>query len=389
MRIFYFYQYFTTPEGSWSTRVHDFTREWVARGHNVTVVTAVYAKSDLRPIRFIDTQTFNGVTVKIINVRIDNKQSTLQRVFSFLVYMWIASLYALFGRYQLAIASSGPLSLMIPGIIARLIRRKNFVFEVRDLWPQGAIELGLLKKGFMANTLLFMARFAYRVADLVVTLSPGMTQYIQQRYKTHNITTVTNGIDLALIPDDLRKPVTPYAIYFGNLGEVNHSMFLVDVGAALKFLGRTDIEIWIFGDGPLKETLDQAIQQQDLHHMNRHGLVPKTQLMGKVKDALATLIPLMSLPVLNTSSPNKLFESVACGTPVVQTTKGWLEELIETHGVGKTTNNAQKAAEFLIQLADNADLRASFRDRCVRLAKTEFGTKKLALDMIQAIEQLS
>ncbi len=63
MKILYFYQYFSTSRGSWGTRVHEFTSEWVKKGHSVTVITSVYAKSDLKASKFIEVQTFDGVKV--------------------------------------------------------------------------------------------------------------------------------------------------------------------------------------------------------------------------------------------------------------------------------------------------------------------------------------
>ena len=86
MRIVYFYQYFSTPKGSWGTRVYEFASEWVKQGHEVFVVTSVYSKSDIKATKFIEDQNFEGIQVKIINVTIDNKQPFLKRIISFLVY---------------------------------------------------------------------------------------------------------------------------------------------------------------------------------------------------------------------------------------------------------------------------------------------------------------
>jgi hypothetical protein len=74
MTIIYFYQYFTTPKGSYGTRVYEFTKKWVEKGHKVIVVTSVYSKSDIRATKFLETQEIDGITLKIINVTIDNKQ---------------------------------------------------------------------------------------------------------------------------------------------------------------------------------------------------------------------------------------------------------------------------------------------------------------------------
>jgi hypothetical protein len=139
LKILYFYQYFSTPKGAWGTRVYDFAKNWVAEGHEVTVVSAIYSKSDLSASRIVESQLHDGIQVKVINVRIDNKQSFGKRIWSFIVYMLYSSWYALRLPADVVVASSGPITVGFPGLIARIFRGKKLVFEVRDLWPAGAI----------------------------------------------------------------------------------------------------------------------------------------------------------------------------------------------------------------------------------------------------------
>src|SRR5438270_12120765 len=68
MRIVYFYQYFTTPKGAWSTRAYEFARRWVRAGDSVTVVTSVYDKSDLDPQKLISRFDIEGIDVRVINI---------------------------------------------------------------------------------------------------------------------------------------------------------------------------------------------------------------------------------------------------------------------------------------------------------------------------------
>jgi len=115
MKIVYFYQYFSTPKGSWGTRVYEFAKEWVKEGHEVTVVTSVYSKSDIKAEKLIEDQYFEGIHVKIINVTIDNKQPFLKRIWSFIQYSLLSSYYALTLPADIVIASSGPITVGLPG----------------------------------------------------------------------------------------------------------------------------------------------------------------------------------------------------------------------------------------------------------------------------------
>src|SRR5690554_4101794 len=144
MKIVYFYQYFSTPKGSWGTRVYEFSKEWVKQGHEVTIVSSIYSKSDLNAKKLIEDQFFDGIHVKVINVVIDNKQSILKRIWTFIQYSFFSSYYALTLNADIVIASSGPITVGIPALIARYIRGRKLIFETRDLWPESAIELGII-----------------------------------------------------------------------------------------------------------------------------------------------------------------------------------------------------------------------------------------------------
>ena len=128
MKILFTNIYFTTPKGSYGTRVYEFTKNWVERGHKVIVITSPYAKSDVRATKFLETQLIDGITLKIINVSIDNKHSFTRRIYSFLVYTFFSIFYALTLKCDLVIASSGPITVGVPGLIAKIFRRKTSYF---------------------------------------------------------------------------------------------------------------------------------------------------------------------------------------------------------------------------------------------------------------------
>ena len=155
MRIVYFYQYFGTPKGSWSTRVYEFTRRWVQSGDSVTVVTSVYDKSDLKPDKLVSRFDIEGIDVRVINVKQSNKHGKWLRFFTFATYAAFSCWYALFLKADVVVASSGPITVGLPGLVARYLRRIPFVFEVRDLWPEGAVQLGIISNPLLIRTARF------------------------------------------------------------------------------------------------------------------------------------------------------------------------------------------------------------------------------------------
>ena len=394
MTIIYFYQYFTTPKGSYGTRVYEFTKKWVEKGHKVIVVTSVYAKSDIRATKFLETQEIDGITLKIINVTIDNKQSFLKRIYTFLVYSLFSISYALTLKFDIVIASSGPITVGVPGLVAKIFRRKKFVFEVRDLWPEGPIELGVLNNKLIQKASYAFEKICYKSSSLVVALSPGMKSNITDRFPETNVISVTNSANIELFSSPKKAIIHPqlvgkkFAIYTGNIGLVNNSELLYRTAKKLKEQGRGDIAIVLIGDGQQKEEIMK--KSEGLNTILFLGLMPKIELINYVKNALVSLIPLNDTPMLSTSSPNKLFESMAAAVPVIQTTNGWIKEMLEESQSGFTVSptNEDELFDKLIFLADNQIEAEKIGKRGLEFARRNFDKNILSERMIKAIEKI-
>lgn len=396
MKILYFYQYFSTSKGSWGTRVHEFTKEWVKKGHQVTVVTSVYSKSDISSSKFVEPQYFDGVKVIIINVRIDNRQTFPKRIFSFLTYSILSCWYALTYPTQVVIASSGPITAWIPGLFAKWFRGKKLVFEARDLWPDGAIELGIIKNPYMIKLARRFEKLCYQSADLIVALSTGMEKEILVKSPQGKVITVTNAANISLFstprlfPADLGITSKSYAIYTGNIGEVNNSVWLLEAAKHLQ-KKNAPLKILIIGEGQQRELIDQEIKDHRLHTLLRWPLMPKENLVALIQHALVSLVPLKGTPILDTSSPNKFFESLSAGVPVVQNTQGWMKDFLNEYQVGFTLppDDPEALADLLISLTSDPDRVQGMKDRALEVSKVEFDKNRLADKMITSIESLA
>jgi len=392
MKILYFYQYFSTPKGAWGTRVYEFAKEWVAQGHEVTVVTSIYTKSDLKAEKLIEDQVFEGINVKVINVKIDNKQSIIKRILSFIKYSVLSCYYALMLPADVVIASSGPITVGLPGLLARYIRGRKLVFETRDLWPEGAIELGIIKNKVFQKLAYWFEKKCYRASSYIITLSPGMSENIKARFGIKNILDVTNAANIEMfsfplkLQDETLKKKS-YAIYTGNIGIVNNSYWLYKAAKELIAMGRGDIKILLIGDGQQREELELLASQEDVHNFKILGLMPKNELIAYIQNAFISLVPLKGSPVLDTSSPNKFFESLAAGVPVIQNTQGWMKDFLIEHNVGITLdpNNPRQLAEKLLCMHDNPALALEMGDKAQIIAKEFFDKDYLANKMLSVL----
>lgn len=394
MKILYFYQYFSTSRGSWGTRVHEFAKNWVEAGHEVTVVTAVYSKSDIKASRLIEDQIYDGIKVKVINVLIDNRQGFLKRIWSFVRFMFFSSWFALILPADVVVASSGPITVGFPGLIARYVRGKKLVFETRDLWPAGAVELGIIKNKALTKLAYAFEKRCYKASSHIITLSPGMSQDIAMRYGFAKQTSVTNAANIPLfsIKTFYETPFTGrnYAIYTGNIGEVNNSSWLLDAARRLKKMQREDILILLIGEGQQREMLEEFARKEGVNNFIRLGLMPKNALVTYIQQAMVSLVPLKATPVLETSSPNKFFESLAAGVPVIQNTRGWMKEFLDEHNVGFTVDgdDSQALADLLVQISENGFELERMREKAKKVAAEHFDKDILSRRMLNVLENV-
>jgi glycosyltransferase involved in cell wall biosynthesis len=365
----------------------------VKKGHEVTVVSSIYSKSDLKASKLLETQWIDGIQVKVINVRIDNKQHKLKRIYTFIVYALLSSWYAIRLPADVVVASSGPITVGIPGLVARYLRNRILVFETRDLWPEGAIELGIIKNKLVKYLAYTFERFCYRASALIVALSPGMKQYIEKRHGHHNVISVTNAANIALFstpatfPENIDLEPKKYAIYTGNIGEVNNAYWMLEAAKILHQRGEKRIKIVLIGDGQQKDVIKNEAQEFGLSNFLILDLMTKNDLIPLIQQALVSLVPLKGTPVLDTSSPNKFFESLAAGVPIIQNTNGWMKKFLEDYNVGFTIdpNRPEALADCLIEIMGKPALLSQMGKNGAALAKQQFDKTVLAQQMLDGL----
>lgn len=395
MKILIFYQYFGTPNGSWSTRFYEFARRWVQAGHEVTIVTAPYEKSDIKAKGFISRQTIEGIKLIVINTPDSNRVSILKRALNSLMFSLTASYFALTQKTDLVISSSGPITIGIPGLIAKFFRRKPFIFEIRDLWPGGGIEMGKIKNKWLIRLALNFEKFLYNKANLVVSCSDGQKNNIQKRYSQIKCVTIPHGGDLDLF--DIKKTNseisehTKLFTHIGSLGFIHNCKLILEAADIIKKAGRDkDIKIIFIGDGAERSELELIQQNLELNNIEFWGLLPKKELPKWVKSSTATLFTTLNNETQNTSCPNKIFDSFAAGVPIIQTTTDWIKELIEKEncGINVSPNNPKELADAILKIADDKILHEKLSANAERVAKTLFNGDLLANQYLEEIKLL-
>lgn len=326
-RITYIHQYFKTPDQPGGGRSWEFARRLVADGHQVTVICAGPTSRRYEA---------EGVQVVQAAVSYRSEMSLLRRAVAFVHFLLVSTVLATRHRADVVFATSTPLTVAVPGIIAAFVRRTRFVFEVRDLWPDAPIELGLVRNPALIRVARWLEWFAYRRADQIIALSPGMAEGVKRVAPAAHVTVIPNASDFELFEGHTDERVAARAeygwdqdevvlLYAGSFGKIYGLDWLVDVGSEL---ADDPIRLVVVGDGAtMAELTAQA---------SALGLDPETLLLGRrVKNdvarmtvaADATVSCLIDSTFLGMSSLNKAFDAMAAAKPMFFNHGGWLADL--------------------------------------------------------------
>ncbi|MEU4420124.1 glycosyltransferase family 4 protein [Actinoplanes sp. NPDC024001] len=396
MRIVYIHQYYCNPRMAGGIRSYEQARRLVARGHSVDVIT-----TDITPgARELGWRVTDddGITVHWFRVPYSNNMSYARRLRAFAEFMVLAGAKAARLKADLVFATSTPLTVAVPGVIAAKLRRVPFVFEVRDLWPEVPIEMGALRNPLARGLAGALANFAYRNAREVIALSPGMAAGVTARRPGTPTTIIPNAADLdlfAVAPEQVRHfraahdwlGDRPLIVYTGALGAVNGVEYLVRAAQRMRQLD-PDVRVLIVGHGkewePTKRLAAESGLLGDVVHMWEK--VPKTQL--PVILGAATMSSSFVRPIrgLWDNSANKFFDALAASRPIAINYGGWQADLLRETGAGLVLHpeNTEEAAGLLVRhLRDEQWLRQA-RQAAHRLAVEQF-SRDLLFDRFEEV----
>ncbi|MEL6961835.1 MAG: glycosyltransferase family 4 protein [Pseudomonadota bacterium] len=403
MKVLYFCQYFSTRQGSWYGRPYEFSRRLIERGHEVTMVCGSNTRSGsgLQQPFLAGRREGNcdGIHVVEFDLNYSNYDGVATRSWKFAKYALRGITFALREDYDLIFCTSTPLTAGLPGIAASTLRRKPFVFEVRDLWPELPKAMGMTNP-LLIGAMSVLEWASYRSAKACIGLAPGIVEGIRARGVKDNATVmIPNGCDLDIFkPDDAKRPSIEgipddqfVALFAGAHGQANGLDAVLDAAAILKAQGRRDITLLLVGDGKLKPALKKRAADEDLDNVIFKDIMPKLGLSKVMQRADAGLMVLANIEAFyHGTSPNKFFDYIAGGLAVINNYPGWLADLIETHEAGITVppENPAAFADALVRLAnDKGETRAMGR-RARALAEARFSRRELADRFVDCLEKV-
>jgi len=404
MHVLYFHQYFSTPDGSGGTRSYEISKRLLASGHRVTMVcgATARAKSGLSGpfLKGRRKGSVDGICVIEMELPYSNYDSFLWRSWTFLRFAFRSVILALRLDYDLVFATSTPLTAALPGIAARWLRRKPFVFEVRDLWPELPRAMGVVRNPLVLSIMDGLEFVAYRSANSCIALSPGIAQGIMRRGVAESrVVTAPNGCNLDLFAPDASQPLPEIAglppdafvaTFTGAHGLANGLDAVLVAAAEVCKRGRTDIYFVFIGEGNQKPALVERAHREKLGNCLFVGPMPKKVLAQFLcRRANVGLIILANVPAFYYgTSPNKFFDYLASSLPVLVNYPGWMAEMVTAQGAGMAVPPEDPVA-FMDALMKMADARTATTEMGLRgrnFAKREFLQADLAQRCVSVME---
>lgn len=362
MHILIIHQAFASLNEPGGTRHHEFARLLTAHGHQVTVIAS--------PVSYITGSAFRAsvssevtedkVTILRASVYDAHHRSFLHRIVAFFSFM-LSSFWVGLGvkNVDLVWGTSPPIFQGVTAWVLARIKGAKFLFEVRDLWPQFAIAVGVLKNPVLILLSEWLERFLYRRADRVMVNSPGFLEPVTSR-GAKRVELIPNGADPSMFDPnndgmEFRRSnqLTDkfVVLYAGAHGMSNDLEVVLDAAALL--VDRNEIQLVLLGDGKEKPALMARAQKMDLTNVTFLPSVPKTEMASALAGADACLAILKPLEEYKTTYPNKVFDYMAAGRPVVLAIDGVIREVVEAAGCGifAAPGSADEVANAIRKLA--------------------------------------
>jgi glycosyltransferase involved in cell wall biosynthesis len=372
-------------------------------GHKVTVVASPVNYSTGRPSSYIsDGQVDDKKRLRIICAPTLNtlSKSFILRTIAYLAFMVTSTIVALrVPNVDLVMGTSPPIFQALSAYVVSRLRRRPLLIEIRDLWPDFAIDIGVLRNPILIFASRAVERFLYRHADHLLVNSPAYVGHItSKKIVLEKVSLIPNGVNPDMFhPDhsglDFRaslgignKFVVTYA---GALGLANDIPTILQ--AAERLGADPSIMFVIVGDGKDRPQLESIVARKGLTNVIFAGPVPKSQLAQALAASDVCVATLKNIPMFRMTYPNKVFDYMAAGRPVVLAIDGVIRDVVEGTGAGVFVEpgNPTSIADAVRKLKEDPELRLRMGRSGRECTEQKFNRRDHAAQFCTLVERLA
>jgi glycosyltransferase involved in cell wall biosynthesis len=404
-RLHYITQYYASSDQPGASRHYQHTQTLAQHGYQVTLITS-YVKNRLRVIPpeylgiKIALEQEGNPTIYKTYAYPNYGRDFRTRMLNYLSFMFYATLAGLRAApCDVVLASSPSLFVGVAGYVLSRIRRVPFVLEVRDLWPETAIVMGVLRSSVLIRLSAWLARFLYQRAERIIAVTEGIRQgIVDTGIPASKITLIPNGVD-----DDLFETLSSerakqirqeygwddrfVAIYAGTLARSDGLHAIVRAAAALS--SYPDLLVVFLGDGEVKAQLAALVDELKLSNVMFIPSQPKRRVPDFITAADVCLMPVKRDSFFHMTLPNKLFDYMAGARPVIAAVPpGEIQDLVERAeaGLAIPPEDEIKLAAALLDLRDDPDTRRRFGENGRRYVMEHYLRSHLAARLTSVLD---
>jgi len=346
----------------------------------------------------IERKKIDGINVIYIKEDYQQSMSIRQRLKAFLSFMFKASRLAMKQKdIDLVIATSTPLTVGVPALILKWFKGIPYVFEVRDLWPEVPIQMGAIRNKLLIRIMRRFEKSIYKNAKHIIALSPGMLEGVLKYVPKEKTTMIPNmsKIDEFWPRDknlELEKSLglkleSFKIIHFGAIGLANGVHTIIESAKLLN--SDKTVEFIFVGGGAIKEQLINKCKDLGLSNVKFLGKFPMQETSEIVNLCDVSIVSFLDLPILYTNSPNKLFDSLSAGKPIIVNSSGWTKEIVEKNNCGfyVDPNRPKELVNKIRLLQNDTALIKQMGENARNLAKDKYDKGLLCKQFADTIEK--
>lgn len=388
--LFHTVEYYPTSVAA-AYRMKVFADEMSGRGHNVTVITERKKTSGKQ-------QGFRENVIYAPTVPMKRK-TMIWRLLNNMSYAITSCFCAMkAGKVDVVVTTTPPALISISGWLIAKMKRAKLVYDVKDIWPDVAIEMNQFSEnGFYSKLFGWITRFMCKHADLVTAVSKRKVTKLKERYlygdeekvvlvgNGFNIHDVENTIDQAVVEAyDLDRMFT--CVYIGNIGIAQGLDSLLEIAGRSK---HKNVQFLIFGDGAERAELEERVQREKLSQVRILGAVPHEKVFTVLSKAKINYIPLISEKMTDTI-PTKLYEALGLGCPVMLVAEGDACDLLDEAKLGVHVSPADKErfADVFDRMVDDYEAVSENREYARKIIRENYTRQQAAIKLERYLQEL-
>lgn len=394
------------PEGNApATRTYEHAREWVKLGHKVTVITCAPNFPEGRVFdgfknSFYSRSSIDGIDVVRVKTFISSNEGFVLRILDFISFMFSSFFAGLFQRkIDVIVATSPQFFTAVAGWALSVLKRRKFVFELRDIWPASITAVGAMDDSLAIRLLEKLEIFLYHRADAIVSVTHSFKKELIERGVDGNkISVVLNGVDLTKYHPIKTKDcelAKQYQLnnkfvvgYIGTHGLAHALEHVIDAAEILK--GNDDIRFVFAGGGATKEKLVELVKKKQLSNVVFIPRQSKENMPAIWSLCDVSLISLRDTPLFKTVIPSKIFESMGMGLPILAAIPlGEASEIISSTnpGIICKPEDGQQLADEITKLILSEHALFEYQVNSLAAAKN-YDRKTMAIKMLNGLKKL-